>query len=708
MILHKVECFLARKRIYCRVGNNLAPKRFRRSESYTDMKLRNFLVGLALVITVSGAHAKPLSSGIDTGAMDRETRAQDNFFRYVNGHWLDTTEIPGDKSRYSMFSVLNDKTQEYLKEIILDASKEEAPQGSNQQKLGDMYRSFMNIDRIEKLGSQPIEKDLKQISGLDSYDDVAAEFGRLRRQGVGAPLGFYVYPDAKNPQVYGLWLYQSGLTLPDRDYYLKDEEKYQNYRSALNKYVAGLLNLVQYANAEKAAENVMAIEKAIAEKQISRVEARDAEKNYNKRDASQVRALMGDFNWHAYAEAAGLEKPEQLIVRNYPYFEALGELFGSFTVEQWRDYLAFHLVDNYAPVLSKNFVDLHFGFHSTTLNGVPEQEPRWKRGVNLTSDALGEVLGQEYVARHFKPEAKAKMETLVQNLIKAYAASIRELEWMSEETKKKALEKLAAFKPKVGYPDKWRDYSGLTISEQDVVGNSKRSAAFELDYDINKIGKAVDPVDWGMTPQTVNAYYSPTRNEIVFPAAILQPPFFNMDADDAVNYGGIGGVIGHEIGHGFDDQGSKYDGSGNLRSWWTPQDRKAFDALGDKFAKQYDEFAPLDGLHVNGRLTLGENIGDLAGVTIGYRAYEMSLNGEEPPVIDGLTGPQRFFMGWAQVWRSKIREDALRARLLSDPHSPAEYRVLGPLRNVDAFYSAFNVKEGDKMYLAPEQRVKIW
>ena len=676
------------------------------------MKIRKLIAAFLVVAITATASADDSAtgviSGIDITAIDKTVRPQDDFFNYVNGAWLERTEIPADKSRLSMFSVLNDRAQEQLKEIILDASKAHPKPGSNQQKLGDMYNSFMDEATIEKLGFAPLEKDLAGIEAVQDLSGVARKFGELRVIGVGGPLGFYIYPDAKDPGVYGFWLFQSGLTLPDRDYYLKEDQKYRDFRAAMETYATEILKLSGYENPAQAAKNVLAVETAIAQKQISRVEARDAEKNYNKRSVEQVKALVKGFDWEAYAKAAGVSNVDQLIVRNYPYFEALGELFAETDVQAWKDYMAFHLVDSHATLLSKDFVDLNFGFHSKTLNGVPQNEPRWKRGVNVTSSALGEVLGQEYVARHFTPEAKAKMEVLVQNLIKAYAASIAELEWMSDETKKQAYKKLASFKPKVGYPDKWRDYSALEISATDLIGNSKRSEQFELDYDIKRIGNPVDPVDWGMTPQTVNAYYSPTRNEIVFPAAILQPPFFNLEADDAVNYGGIGGVIGHEIGHGFDDQGSKYDGSGNLRSWWTEEDRIAFDALGDRFVEQYETFSPIEGMNVNGRLTLGENIGDLAGVAIGYRAYLMSLDGKEAPVIDGLTGPQRFFMGWAQVWRGKIREDALRARLLSDPHSPAQYRVLGPLRNVDAFYEAFDVEEGDGMFLPVEERVKIW
>lgn len=647
-------------------------------------------------------------SGIDVEAMDKTVRPQDDFYQYVNGAWIKATEMPADKSRYSMFSVLNDRTQEQLQTIIQDASKKEAAKGTNEQKLGDMYNSFLDVERIEELGYQPIKGSLSEIAGISDKDGLASLFGLLERNGISGPFGFYVYPDAKSPGIYGLWMYQSGLTMPDRDYYLKTEEKYQDYRDEFVQYVTDLLALVDYPNPAEAARRVLDLETEIATRHLTRVESRDAEKNYNKRSAQEVKALMGDFPWESYAGASGIGSADELIVRNYAYFESFGELFAETDLQTWKDYLTFQTLDHYAEALSSDFEKRHFQFHSTTLNGVPENEPRWKRAVTSTSGVLGEVLGQEYVKHHFSPEAKKRMETLVANLMNAYGQSIQELEWMSDATKEKALVKLAAFKPKIGYPDKWRDYSGLTIEADDLIGNFNRSARFEHEYNLNKIGQPVDPVDWGMTPQTVNAYYSPTRNEIVFPAAILQPPFFNMDADDAVNYGAIGGVIGHEIGHGFDDQGSKYDGSGNLRSWWTEEDRKAFDALGKRLVQQYNAFEPLEGEHVNGELTLGENIGDLAGITIGYKAYMMSLEGQEPPVIDGFTGAQRLFLGWAQVWRGKIREDALRARLLSDPHSPAEYRVIGPLRNVDAFYQAFEVEPGDEMYLTPEDRVKIW
>jgi endothelin-converting enzyme/putative endopeptidase len=676
------------------------------------MKTKMLLGGALLLLLVGPAHAdngtKAALSGIDVQAMDRSVRPQDDFYQYVNGGWIRSTEMPGDKSRLSMFSVLDDQAQEQLKAIIAEAAQNSgAKTGSNPQKLGDMYNSFFDQKAVEALGIAPLKPQLEAIARLSTHDSVATELARLSEQGVSGPVGFYVYPDAKDPSVYGLWLTQSGLTMPDRDYYLKDDEKSVKLRQSFQDYAAALLKAAGYPDAEGAAKRVLDLETRLADNFVTRVESRDAEKNYNKRSGAQVASLLEGFPWKAYSEASGL-RDGAMIVRTYPYFEKLGSLFASTDVQSWKDYLAFHTVDEYASALSSEFENLHFGFHQTALNGVPEKLPRWKLAVGATSSVLGEVLGQEYVARHFSPQAKARMEVLVANLLKAYGQSIKEIDWMSEETKLKALDKLAQFKPKIGYPDTWRDYSGLTIKADDLVGNLRRSAKFEQDFDLARVGKPVDPVDWGMTPQTVNAYYSPTRNEIVFPAAILQPPFFNLEADDAVNYGGIGAVIGHEIGHGFDDQGSKYDGTGNLRSWWTDQDRAAFDALGDKLVGQYDKFSPLEGLFVNGRLTLGENIGDLAGVAIAYKAYTDSLDGKEPPVIDGFTGPQRFFMGWAQVWRGKIREDALRQRLLTDSHSPAQYRVNGPLRNMDAFYEAFGVQSGDPMYLPSDDRVVIW
>jgi putative endopeptidase len=651
----------------------------------------------------------PLKSGIDLTAIDSAVRVQDDLFRHVNGHWLNTTEIPADKSRYGIFNVLYDDTQEHLKTLIQEAAAvTDAKQGSNTQKLGDMYNSYMDMEKANALGLSPIQAQLDSIAAIQTTAQLAQKMGELYVLGVGGPFNFYTSPDAKDPEVVTMYLYQSGLTLPDRDYYSKDDEKYVNFRTATQKYMADILNKAGTANAEDAASRIMALEKDIAAKHISRVESRDAEKNYNNRSKTEVETLLTGFDWQAYADASGIGAVDNMVVRNMPYFEQVSSIMTGHDLQTWKDYVTFNLLDSYASRLSQDFIDLHFAFHSTTLSGIPEQQPRWKLAVNATSEVLGEVLGQQYVERHFTPQAKAKMDALVQNLITAYGDSIKQLEWMSAETKTKALEKLAAFTPKIGYPDKWRDYSALEIKADDLVGNYLRYAEFDHMEDVAKIGKPVDKADWGMTPQTINAYYSPVRNEIVFPAGILQAPFFDMLADDAVNYGAIGAVIGHEIGHGFDDQGSKYDGQGNLRSWWTEEDRAAFDTLAQKLVAQYDQFEAIEGQNVNGSLTLGENIGDLAGVTIGYQAYLKSLDGKADIEIDGMTGAQRFFKGYAQVWRSKYREDALRSQLLADPHSPGEFRVNGIAPNVDAFYEAFDVKEGDLMYLNPAERVKIW
>jgi putative endopeptidase len=649
-----------------------------------------------------------LTSGIDLTAVDKNVRAQDDFFRHVNGAWLTQTEIPADKSRYGLFNVLYDDTQKNLKTLIQKSASTEAEKGSNTQKLGDMYNSYMNTELTNKKGITPLQSLLDNISSTQNMLQLSKAFGELYVLGVGGTFNFYTSPDAKDPEITTMYLYQSGLTLPDRDYYSKEEEKFVNLRTATEIYMAEILTKVGHESGTKAARKIMALEKDIAGKQLSRVESRDAEKNYNKRSATQVKKLLGNFDWQAYADASGVGQVSDMVVHNLPYFKEMAGIFAAHELQTWKDYLIFNLVDTYASRLSQDMVDLHFAFHSTTLSGIPEQRPRWKRSVAATSNVLGEVLGQQYVERHFTPEAKAKMDVLVQNLTKAYGDSINQLEWMTVETKKAALEKLAAFTPKIGYPDKWRDYSNLDIKADDLVGNYIRYATFDHFEDTDKIGKPVDKADWDMTPQTINAYYSPVRNEIVFPAGILQSPFFDLKADDAVNYGAIGAVIGHEIGHGFDDQGSKYDGQGNLRSWWTDADRAEFDVLGKKLVAQFNKFEPIEGQSINGELTLGENIGDLAGVTIGFKAYQMSLEGKDAPVIDGLTGNQRFFMSYAQVWRSKSREDALRAQLLRGPHSPGEFRVNGIVGNVDAFYQAFDVKEDDKMYLKPEDRVTIW
>jgi endothelin-converting enzyme len=650
------------------------------------------------------------ASGIELENFDHQVRHQDDFYYSVNGKWLATTPIPADKSNYGAFSVLYEESQAALKQIIEEAAaKPNKAEGSVEQKIGDFYAAYMDSTLADQLGIAPLKGQLADIAKTASHADVAALMGKLLTDGSGIPFGFYVNNDAKNSSQYGVYLYQSGLTLPDRDYYLKDDPKFVANREAMREYVRNLMSAAGYPHADAAAANVANIELFIAQSQWSRVESRDANKAYNKMSLKELQQLMGGFDFDGFAKAAGLSgKTQDVIVRQPSYFEKLGAEFGKFPVSAWQDYLAFHLVDSYAGLLSQQFVDLHFDFHSKTLMGIQEQKPRWKRAVDGADQVIGELVGKEYVARHFQPEAKARMESMIKNLIKGFEVSINELEWMTPETKKAAQEKLSKFTYKIGYPDKWKDYSNLEIKADDLVGNYQRYARFEYQDMLAKLGKPIDRTEWHMTPQTVNAYYNPVMNEIVFPAAILQPPFFNMEADDAVNYGGIGAVIGHEISHGFDDQGAKYDGDGNLRNWWTDKDREEFQKRGAQLSAQYSQFEALPGKFVNGDLTLGENIGDLGGLTVALRSYHLSLNGKEAPVMDGLSGDQRFFVGWSQVWRRNYRDEELGRRLLTDPHSPSHYRAMGTPRNVEGFYKAFDLKPTDKMYLSEEDRVKIW
>ena len=659
--------------------------------------------------TAAVTPAKTLVSGVEKENFDAGVKHTENFFYSINGTWLKNTEIPADKSNYGAFTKLYDDSQLAMRTIIETAAKKEAKvAGTDEQKLGDFYNSYMNESAIEALGVKPISADLTAIAAIKDATELATSFGQLQGMGVSIPLGWYVNNDAKNSTQYAVYLGQSGLGLPDRDYYIKDDEKSKSIRDAYVAYVKDMLTLAGVADAENAAARIMALETKIAEKQWSRVENRDADKTYNKFAAADLAKLLGGFPWADYAKAVQLDTASEIIVEQPTYFEAFGAIYKETDLQSWKDYLALRLVSEYSGKLSKAFVDRQFDFYGKTLSGTTEQQPRWKKAVNASDEVLGEIVGKLYVADHFKPEAKARMEVLVQNLIKAYHASIDTLEWMTPETKKAAHEKLNKFTPKIGYPDKWKDYSKLDIKADDLVGNYKAAAAFAYSEMRNKLGKPVDRSEWFMTPQTVNAYYNPTNNEIVFPAAILQPPFFNMDADDAVNYGGIGAVIGHELGHGFDDQGAKFDGDGNLRNWWTDADKAEFEKRGKQLVEQYNQYSPLEGMHVNGELTLGENIGDLGGLTVALKAYKLSLEGKEAAVLDGFTGEQRFFISWSQVWRRKGREQYLRNMLMTDPHSPSEYRVIGIVSNIPEFYTAFDVKEGDKMYIAPEKRVKIW
>jgi len=680
------------------------------------VKAATFAVGMTTVLAACGQQGEQATeavaripvSGIDTGGFDTSVRPQDDFFRYVNGGWIARTEIPADKSNYGSFNALADKAEADLRAIIEEAAASDAAAGTDTQKVGDFYATFMDQARADALGVKPVEPFLAEIAAVETHDDVLEQMARMQRNGTAIPIGGYVGADAKNSTQYALILWQSGLGLPDRDYYLSDDEKFATLRSTYVDHVATMLGKAGHADPRKAAEGILALETKLAESQWTRVENRDDNKTYNKIAVADLNSEIPGFDLAKFLAQSGAGKADAVIVSQPSFFKSFAGMFREVPVATWKDYMQFHTVSNFAPLLSAEFVDANFEFYGKALRGIQENRPRWKRGVSAVESALGEVVGKLYVERHFSPEAKARMIGLVDNLLKTFDTSIDELDWMGPETKKAAHEKLSKFTVKIGYPDKWKDYSGLEVVEGDLVGNVIRSRELEYQRELDKLGKPVDKSEWFMTPQTVNAYYNPTTNEIAFPAAILQPPFFNMEADNAVNYGGIGGVIGHEISHGFDDSGADYDGDGNLRNWFTEQDLAEFNTRGQALSAQYSLYSPIEGMFVNGDLTLGENIGDLSGLAIAHKAYRMSLNGESASDIDGLTGDQRFFLGWAQVWRRKYREEELMNRLKTDPHSPSEYRTNGIVRNMPAFYEAFAVKEGDPMYLGDGERVTIW
>lgn len=657
----------------------------------------------------SSSEKVALYSGIDQDNFDKSVPYSQDFYLAIDGNWLKKTKIPDDKSNFGSFTVLYDKSQLALKSIMEQAAADKtAAADSDAGKIGRFYNAYMDQKAADDKGITPLNDQLAAIASVDSYQKLAEVMGDLLIAGVDMPFGFYVSNDAKQSDQYAVYLGQAGLGLPDRDYYTKDDEKSRKLVADYQLYLTKMFNLASVSNAEQAAANTVDVEKWLAGEQWTRVENRDTDKTYNKKSMTEVKQLLGDFDWDAYATETGLADVDSVIVSQPSYLAAFGKGIKSIPLAQWQDYLRAQLLNTYAGYLSSDFDNAHFAFYGTTLSGVKTQPVRWKRAVSDADSIIGQMLGKLYVEQNFRPEAKQRMTTMVNNLIKSYESSIQSLDWMSPETKKKALDKLHKFTPKIGYPDKWKDYSALKLSSDDLVGNIRAAAKFAYDDMLAKLGQPIDTTEWHMTPQTINAYYNPVMNEIVFPAAILQPPFFDMNADDAVNYGAIGAVIGHEIGHGFDDQGSKYDGDGNLHNWWTEQDRKEFEKRTNKLVAQYDAYKPFDDVHVNGHLTLGENIGDLGGVSIAYKAYHMSLGDKPAPELDGFTGDQRFFIGWAQIWRRKYREQELRQRLITDPHSPSHYRVNGVLPNVPAFYTAFDIKEGDAMYLAPEDRVKIW
>ncbi len=665
------------------------------------------LMGISVCLAAHES-ADDQKSGLDQAYIDPKVRPQDDLFRHINGKWLTEAPIPADRPLDGAFYKLRDKSEADLRTIIEASAASQAAPGSEAQKVGDLFASFMNETRADQLGLQPIQADLDAIDAIATRADLIKTMAQLGRTGADGAFGAFVNTDAKQSDRYIVYLGQGGIGLPDESYYRL--EKFKPVLDGYLAHVTRMFELAKVADPKKSAEEVVALETRLAKEHWDRVKSRDDTLTYNKKSPKELAELTPGFDWPVYFEAMGKKGLGDVIVAQPSYFTAQARAIDEVPLAEWKNWLRWSVLRNFAPLLSKPFVDENFNFYGKTLTGSQELKPRWKRAVAAVEGSLGEAVGKLYVAKVFPPAAKTRMTQLVANLIEAYRLDIQSLEWMSPETKKKALEKLTKFTPKIGYPDKWRDYSPLEIRRDDLVGNVKRSSIFEIDRQIAKLGQPVDRSEWLMTPQTVNAYYNPGMNEIVFPAAILQPPFFDLEADDAVNYGGIGAVIGHEIGHGFDDQGSKYDGDGNLNDWWTEADRKEFDARSKKLIDQYDGYFPpeVPGQHVNGALTIGENIGDLGGLTIGYKAYRIALGSKESPVLDGLTGDQRFFVGWAQVWRAKYRPAELTRRLATDPHSPAEFRCNGTIRNVPEFYKAFNIKEGDKLWLAPDKRVQIW
>lgn len=561
---------------------------------------------------------------------------------------------------------------------------------------------------INKLGTAPIQAELDNIAALKTKEELVNYFAHSQIIGGGTPLAFYIDVDAKDSSRYATHLWQYGLSLPEKDYYFNEGERFVNIRKAYVEHIEKMFTLAGFSNPKASAEQILALETAIASKHWDVVETRDSTKSYNKMTIKELAALAPDIDWASYLATLGVENQQDIIINQPSFVEGFNQVLKDNELATWQTYMKWQLLTNFAGEMTTELDNENFEFFSKTLNGQQEQQPRWKRGVGTVNNVLGEVVGKVYVKRHFTPEAKARMQTLVENLRGAYGESIDNLSWMSAETKVAARDKLAKFDPKIGYPDRWEDYDKLTIKADDLIGNNINANKLSHEKDLEKLAGPIRKWEWHMTPQTVNAYYNPTMNEIVFPAAILQPPFFNMEADDAVNYGGIGAVIGHEMGHGFDDQGAKFDGEGNMRDWWTKNDLSEFAARGKALVDQYNGDAVFDDLNVNGELTLGENIGDLSGVTIAYKAYKKSLNGKEAPVIDGLTGDERFFIGFTQIWRAKIKEESMRNRVATDPHSPAKFRSLGALSNMPQFYMTFDVKEGDAMFISPEKRVKIW
>ena len=681
------------------------------------MNKRIPLISLILALAACGQAGPPPAEktasgaelgawGIDLSAMDPDEAPGDDFHRYVNGHWLDTFEMPADKARYGIFDALRERSTEQVHEIVAELAGGEIAEGSLEQKVGSYYSTWMDVERLNELGAEPLKPHLDKIAAIEDRDNLMMAFANVHLVG---PFGVGIIPDPADTTRYTVFAAQDGLGMPDRDFYLLDDARFREFRSAYRDYVVKLHELAGIGDAEAKAEAIIALETQLAEHHWSQAESRDIQKIYNPMTVAELQQLAPQFAWERMLDSLGLGGVEPIFVAQPSVMKAAGEMLESVPLETWKDYLAFHFIRSNAEFLSEDFDQAHFEFYSRTLNGIEEQRERWKRGADFVNANLGEAVGKLYVERHFPPDAKAQMDELVANLQGALKERLGRNEWMDEETREQALAKLATFEPRIGYTEKWTDYGPLEIEAGDMLGNSLRVNEFLWREQLDRLGGPVDRALWPYPPQTVNASYNPLLNQITFPAGILQPPFFDPHADAAVNYGAIGGVIGHEIGHGFDDQGRRFDEKGRIRDWWTPTSDERFQERSGKLVEQFNGYSPIEGMHVNGQLTLGENIGDLGGLEMAYAAYQrhVAVHGE-PPVIDGYTGDQRFFMAWAQVWRSMIREDALRQRLVTDPHSPAQYRVNGAVRNIDAWYEAFDVGPQAALYLPPEERVSIW
>ena len=676
---------------------------------HSRFKIVFFLLPILILTSCNKSKSdEKLASGLLLKNMDTLIRPGDNFDAYVNGTWQRNTAIPADKPSYGAGYMVYDKSQEDVKAIIETAAKSNSAAGSDEQKIGDFYGSFMDSIARDKIGIAPLLPEFKKIDSISNYSDLAKYFGRANQSANNSPFSIGVMEDLKDPTAYMLYVWQAGLGPPDREYYFLKDPKSKEIRKKYVTHIENMLQLGGIGNSAALATKIMALETSLAAKHMKKEETRDMMKLYNKYAIKDLKQLMPDFDWATMLTSAGIKNQKNIVIPQVAYMKALNDIIKTTPLATWKAYLKWSVVHGAAASLNTALSNENFDFYGKTLSGTEKQRPLWRRGVETVNKNLGEIVGKVYVEKHFSPEAKEKVSLLVKNLIKAYEESIKKLDWMSPETKKQALDKVSKFTVKIGYPDKWRDYSSLKISKNDYFGNQQRATAFEYNRQLNKLGKTVDRTEWGMTPQTVNAYYNPPLNEIVFPAAILQPPFYDPNVEDAVNYGGIGAVIGHEIGHGFDDQGSTFDGDGVMRNWWTTKDLAAFKQKTAALVAQYSALKVFPDLNVNGEFTQGENIGDLGGLSIALKAYKMSLNGKESPVLDGFTGQQRVFLGWGQVWLDKARADDLRSQVANDPHSPAKFRINGVVRNIPEFYTAFKIKPTDSLYLAPNKRVKIW